>query len=51
MMSEKGDNLVKLEELRALGITVALDDFGTGYSSMNIFMKCPLMYLRLINPL
>ncbi len=32
---------VRLERLRALGVSIALDDFGTGYSSLTYLLKFP----------
>jgi len=33
--------IAKLDELRALGVTIALDDFGTGYASLAYLLKFP----------
>ncbi|GIG29045.1 sensor domain-containing phosphodiesterase [Cellulomonas marina] len=33
--------VARLQELRALGVTVALDDFGTGYSSLTLLRQLP----------
>jgi diguanylate cyclase (GGDEF)-like protein len=39
--------VVKLSELRALGVGVALDDFGTGYSSLSHLQELPLDVLKI----
>src|SRR4051794_12531042 len=37
----------KLEQLRALGVSIALDDFGTGFSNLHSVTKFPLNVLKL----
>ncbi len=32
----------KLEDLKALGVSLAIDDFGTGYSSMSYLKRFPM---------
>ena len=36
----------RLEELRALGVTIAVDDFGTGYSSLAYLHRLPFDALK-----
>jgi EAL domain-containing protein (putative c-di-GMP-specific phosphodiesterase class I) len=31
MMENRGESLLTLNQLKALGVTIAVDDFGTGY--------------------
>ncbi len=38
---------MRLEALRALGVSLALDDFGTGYSSLNYLQKLPFDRLKI----
>jgi EAL domain-containing protein (putative c-di-GMP-specific phosphodiesterase class I) len=37
----------KLEELKALGVSLALDDFGTGYSNLQYLKRFPLDVLKI----
>ena len=39
--------LVKLRQLKALGIRLALDDFGTGYSSLSYLQRFPIDVLKM----
>ncbi|HEX3935988.1 MAG TPA: bifunctional diguanylate cyclase/phosphodiesterase [Xanthobacteraceae bacterium] len=41
LIHDPEETLVKLEALRALGMSTALDDFGTGYSSLSYLQKFP----------
>ncbi len=39
--------VVKLQELRALGMRIAMDDFGTGYSSLSYLSRFPVDVIKM----
>ncbi|MCA1692502.1 MAG: EAL domain-containing protein, partial [Actinobacteria bacterium] len=39
--------IVRLEELKALGVRLAIDDFGTGYSSLSYLRRFPVDQLKI----
>jgi EAL domain-containing protein (putative c-di-GMP-specific phosphodiesterase class I) len=41
------DNIVKLRQLKQLGIKLSIDDFGTGYSSLSYLQRFPLDQLKI----
>ena len=41
------DVIVKMGQLRRLGVSFALDDFGTGYSSLAYLLRLPLNVLKI----
>ena len=47
LIHDPEETQVKLEALRALGVSTALDDFGTGYSSLNYLQKFPFDRLKI----
>ena len=47
VMEDIEGNIRKLEEVRALGVSIAIDDFGTGYSSLAYLAKLPVQTLKI----
>ncbi len=47
IMVDPDDAIVKLNQLRALGIQLALDDFGTGHSSLTHLRQFPFDVLKI----
>jgi diguanylate cyclase (GGDEF)-like protein/PAS domain S-box-containing protein len=47
MMHNSEGNLVRLRELKALGVRLAIDDFGTGYSSLSYLHRFPIDILKI----
>jgi diguanylate cyclase (GGDEF)-like protein len=42
-----GEEIRKLERLRAMGVGIAIDDFGTGYSSLSRLATLPVSTLKI----
>ena len=40
-------NIAKLQQLKALGVTLAVDDFGTGYSSLSYLKRLPIDIIKI----
>ncbi|NVK23622.1 MAG: EAL domain-containing protein [Gammaproteobacteria bacterium] len=47
IMSDVEDNIKRLKDLKAMGISIACDDFGTGYSSLSYLKRFPLDTLKI----
>jgi diguanylate cyclase (GGDEF)-like protein/PAS domain S-box-containing protein len=47
MMHNSEYNLLRLRELKALGVRLAIDDFGTGYSSLSYLHRFPIDILKI----
>ncbi|MHB1237088.1 MAG: EAL domain-containing protein [Gallionella sp.] len=47
IMEDMKRNVLSLQAIRAMGITVAIDDFGTGFSSLGYLAKLPADTLKI----
>jgi len=47
VMEDIHANIRKLEQVRALGLSIAVDDFGTGYSSLRYLAQLPVQTLKI----
>jgi len=47
IMENAESNIVKLQQLKALGVQISIDDFGTGYSSLSYLQRFPLDQLKI----
>ena len=47
LMENAESNVVKLRDLKRLGVRLSIDDFGTGYSSLSYLQRFPLDQLKI----
>ena len=47
LLQDSAVTMNRIDDLRALGITLALDDFGTGYSSLSYLRRFPIDMLKM----
>ncbi|WP_409522883.1 putative bifunctional diguanylate cyclase/phosphodiesterase [Nitrincola sp. MINF-07-Sa-05] len=47
LLANVDESIIKMKQLRDLGIRFSLDDFGTGYSSLNHLKRLPLDQLKI----
>lgn len=47
LVKDVEDVIVKMVEIKALGVAFSLDDFGTGYSSLSYLKRLPLDQLKI----
>ncbi|MFK8075940.1 MAG: EAL domain-containing protein [Granulosicoccus sp.] len=47
IMENAEGNILKLQNLKSLGVKISIDDFGTGYSSLSYLQRFPLDQLKI----
>lgn len=47
MLENVNETIVKMNELKSLGVGFSLDDFGTGYSSLSYLKQLPLNQIKI----
>ncbi|EED30986.1 response regulator receiver modulated diguanylate cyclase/phosphodiesterase [gamma proteobacterium NOR5-3] len=47
IMTDGESNILKLSQLKSLGLDLAVDDFGTGYSSLSYLRRFPINTLKI----
>jgi diguanylate cyclase (GGDEF)-like protein len=50
LMDDTESHIVKLGQLKSLGLRLAMDDFGTGYSSLSFLSQLPIDILKIAKP-
>ncbi len=47
LMDTTDQTIMRLKELKSMGVRIAIDDFGTGYSSLNYLHRFPIDTLKI----
>jgi EAL domain-containing protein (putative c-di-GMP-specific phosphodiesterase class I) len=47
LMGISDEAMVRIEQLKSLGVRIAIDDFGTGYSSLSYLRKFPIDIMKI----
>lgn len=47
MLEEVNDTILKMTELKRIGVSFSIDDFGTGYSSLSYLKRLPLDQIKI----
>ena len=47
MMDQNEDLILKIKNIKDMGITISIDDFGTGYSSLSYLKQFPVNALKI----
>ncbi len=47
VINDIDDTIIKMQKLKALGVSFSLDDFGTGYSSLSYLTQLPFEQLKI----
>ncbi len=47
IMNDIDQNIVRLNQIRDMGVAISIDDFGTGYSSLSYLKKFPIHTLKI----
>ncbi|HKY27929.1 MAG TPA: EAL domain-containing protein [Pyrinomonadaceae bacterium] len=47
IMKDPDQAIIKLHELKTMGVHISIDDFGTGYSSLNYLKRFPIDTLKI----
>jgi diguanylate cyclase (GGDEF)-like protein len=47
IMNDVEQNIIRLNQIRDMGVAISIDDFGTGYSSLSYLKKFPINTLKI----